>query len=103
MGLHIGGIITNCLPGAWMMFVNVPVGLLIALAAPRLLARSEGRPGRLDLPGALTVTGGATLLVYSLSRAAIHGWSDSVTVATLAISLLLLVTFVAIEARGGHP
>jgi predicted MFS family arabinose efflux permease len=85
------------------MFINVPIGLLIAFAAPRLLARSEGRPGRLDLPGAFTVTGGATLLVYSLSRAAIHGWSDSVTVATLAISLLLLVTFVAIESRGSHP
>jgi EmrB/QacA subfamily drug resistance transporter len=103
IGLLIGGIITNYFSWRWIMFVNVPVGLLIAFAAPRLLARSEGRPGRLDLPGALTVTGGASLLVYSLSRAAIHGWSDSVTVATLVVSLLLLVTFVAIEARGGYP
>ena len=103
IGLLIGGIITNYFSWRWIMFINVPIGLLIAFAAPRLLARSEGRPGRLDLPGAVTVTGGATLLVYSLSRAAIHGWSDSVTVATLAISLLLLVTFVAIESRGSHP
>lgn len=50
-----------------------------------------------------TVTGGSTLLVYGLSRAATHGWSDSMTVATLAISLLLLVTFVVIESRGSHP
>src|SRR5712664_545439 len=103
IGLLIGGIITNYFSWRWIMFVNVPVGLLIAFAAPRLLARSEGRPGRLDLPGALTVTAGATLLVYGLSRAAIHGWSDGVTVATLAVSLLLLVTFVAIESRGSHP
>lgn len=103
VGLLLGGIITNYFSWRWIMFVNVPVGLLIAFAAPRLLDRSEGRPGRLDLPGALTVTGGSTLLVYGLSRAATHGWSDSMTVATLAISLLLLVTFVAIESRGSHP
>ncbi|HEV2026905.1 MAG TPA: MFS transporter, partial [Candidatus Dormibacteraeota bacterium] len=103
IGLLIGGIITNYFSWRWIMFINVPIGLLIAFAAPRLLARSEGRPGRLDLPGALTVTGGSTLLVYSLSHAAIHGWSNNVTVATLAISLLLLVTFVALESRGSHP
>jgi EmrB/QacA subfamily drug resistance transporter len=103
VGLLISGIITNYFSWRWIMFVNVPVGLLIALAAPRLLHGSEGRPGRLDLPGALTVTGGSTLLVYGLSRIATHGWSDSVTVATLAICLLLLITFVVIESRGSHP
>ncbi len=103
VGLLLGGIITNYLSWRWIMFVNVPIGLLLAFAAPRVLAGSEGRPGRLDLPGALTVSAGATLLVYGLSRAAIHGWSDGVTVATLAVSLMLLVTFVAIEGRGRHP
>jgi len=103
IGLLIGGVITNYFSWRWIMFVNVPIGLLIAFAAPRVLARSAGRPGRLDLPGAVTVTGGTSLLVYGLSRAAIHGWGDSTTAATLAIALLLLAAFVAIESRGSHP
>src|SRR5467141_3513004 len=103
VGLLLGGIITNYFSWRWIMFVNVPIGLLLAFAAPRILVRSEGRPGRLDLPGALTVSAGAMLLVYGLSRAAVHGWTDSTTVATLAASLVLLVTFVGIEARGRFP
>src|SRR3984893_15239603 len=75
IGLLIGGIITNYFSWRWIMFINVPIGLLIAFSAPRLLAPGEGRPGRLDLPGAITVTGGATLLVYGLSRAPIPGRS----------------------------
>jgi EmrB/QacA subfamily drug resistance transporter len=103
VGLLLGGIITNYFSWRWIMFVNVPVGLLLAFAAPRVLVRSEGRPGRLDLPGAVTASAGATLLVYSLSSAAVHGWTDSVTVATLAISIALLILFVGLEYRGLHP
>ncbi len=81
----------------------MPVGILLALVAPRVLVAMKGRPGRLDLPGAVSVTAGATLLVYSVSRAATHGWSDSVTVATLVVALGLLVVFVAIEALSRQP
>jgi EmrB/QacA subfamily drug resistance transporter len=103
IGLLMGGIITNYFSWRWIMFVNVPIGLLLVFAAPRVLARSEGQPGRLDLPGAVTVTAGVSLLVYSLARVAIHDWSDSVTRATLTIALALLVAFVALESRGRHP
>jgi EmrB/QacA subfamily drug resistance transporter/deazaflavin-dependent oxidoreductase (nitroreductase family) len=103
VGLLMGGIITNYLSWRWIMFVNVPIGLLLAFAAPRALIRGEGKPGRLDLPGAVTVTAGVSLLVYGLARVATHDWSDSVTRATLAIAVALLVTFVALEARGRHP
>jgi EmrB/QacA subfamily drug resistance transporter/deazaflavin-dependent oxidoreductase (nitroreductase family) len=103
VGLLMGGIITNYLSWRWIMFVNVPIGLLLAFAAPRILIRGEGKPGRLDLPGAITVTAGVSLLVYGLARVATHDWSDSVTRATLAIAVVLLVAFVAIEARGAHP
>ncbi len=103
IGLLLGGIITNYFSWRWILFVNVPIGLLLALAAPRVLARSEGRAGRLDLPGALTVTAGATLLVYGLSRVATHDWTDRVTVTTLGIALALLVVFVLIESRGRQP
>jgi EmrB/QacA subfamily drug resistance transporter len=103
IGLLMGGIITNYLSWRWIMFVNVPIGLLLAFAAPRVLIRGEGKPGRLDLPGAITVTAGVSLLVYSLARVATHDWSDKVTRETLAIAVALLVTFVALEARGRHP
>jgi len=103
VGLLMGGIITNYLSWRWIMFVNVPIGLLLAFAAPRVLIRGEGKPGRLDLPGAVTVTAGISLLVYGLARVATHDWSDSVTRATLVIAIALLATFVALESRGRHP
>jgi len=103
VGLLMGGIITNYLSWRWIMFVNVPIGLLLAFAAPRVLIRGEGKPGRLDLPGAVTVTAGVSLLVYGLARVATHDWSDSITRASLAIAIALLVTFVALESRGRHP
>src|SRR5947209_15242982 len=56
LGLVLGGVITTYLSWRWILFVNVPVGTLLALAAPRVLAASRGRPGRLDLPGAVAVT-----------------------------------------------
>jgi len=103
VGLLLGGIITNYLSWRWIMFVNVPIGLLLALAAPRVLIRGEGKPGRLDLPGAVTVTAGISLLVYGLARVATHDWSDSVTRAALVIAIALLATFVLLESRGRHP
>jgi EmrB/QacA subfamily drug resistance transporter/deazaflavin-dependent oxidoreductase (nitroreductase family) len=103
VGLLMGGIITNYLSWRWIMFVNVPIGLLLAFAAPRVLIRGEGKPGRLDLPGAVTVTAGVSLLVYGLARVATHDWSDGVTRATLVIAIAMLAAFVGLEARGRHP
>src|ERR1700686_2783331 len=103
IGLLMGGIITNYFSWRWIMFVNVPIGLLLAFAAPRVLPISKGTPGRLDLPGAITVTAGVSLLVYGLARVATHEWSDGVTRATLAIAVALLVTFIALESRGRSP
>ena len=103
IGLLMGGIITNYLSWRWIMFVNVPIGLLLAIAAPMVLIRGEGRPGRLDLPGAATVTAGVSLLVYGLARVATHDWSDGLTRATLVSAVILLVGFVALESRGRQP
>src|SRR5919108_1575010 len=103
VGLLLGGILTTYVSWRWIFFVNVPVGTLLALVAPRLLVAGTARRGRLDLPGAVAVTAGATLLVYGLSRAATHGWSDGVTVAALALAALLLVGFVLIEASSPQP
>ena len=102
-GLVLGGLITTYLSWRWVLFVNVPIALLLAVAAPRMLAASEGRSGRLDLPGAVTGTGGLTLLVYGLSRAATHAWTDSLTVLALGAGAALMVVFLLVELRTDQP
>src|SRR6202165_1335653 len=68
LGLLLGGVLTNFATWRWVLFVNVPIGIVLAIAAPCVLAATPGRNGRLDLPGALTVTGGMVSLVYGLSH-----------------------------------
>jgi EmrB/QacA subfamily drug resistance transporter len=103
IGLLLGGVITTYLSWRWILFVNVPIGLVLALTAPRVLVATKGRPGRLDLPGATAVTAGSALLVYGLSETATHGWSDQRTLVPLAIAGVLLIAFVVIEAFSRQP
>src|SRR5258705_7138854 len=58
IGLIGGGLLTTYASWRWVMFVNVPIGAAVALAAPRVLAETPRRPGRVDLPRAITRTGG---------------------------------------------
>jgi predicted MFS family arabinose efflux permease len=67
-----------------------------------VLGTTPTRRGRLDLPGALSVTLGMAALVYGLSRAATTGWSDNLTVVPLILAVGLLVTFVVIESKSPH-
>jgi len=103
LGLILGGLITNYFSWRWVLFVNVPIGVMLALGAPRVLAATNGRPGRLDLPGAATVTAGMTLLVYGLSRAASSGWTNTLTVGPLVAGIVLLAAFIVIELRSQQP
>jgi EmrB/QacA subfamily drug resistance transporter len=107
-GLLLGGILTTYLSWRWVLFVNVPIGILVAAAAPRVLAESPRRPGRVDVAGAVTGTGGIALLVYGLSKAAtgpdgVSHWGDAQVLASLAASVVLLVAFVLIERRSSRP
>jgi EmrB/QacA subfamily drug resistance transporter len=107
-GLLLGGILTTYASWRWVLFVNVPIGILVAAAAPRVLAESPRRPGRIDVAGAVTGTGGVALLVYGLSKAAtgsdgVSHWGDAQVLASLAASVMLLVSFVLIEMRGSRP
>jgi EmrB/QacA subfamily drug resistance transporter len=107
-GLLLGGILTTYLSWRWVLFVNVPIGILVAAAAPRVLTESPRRPGQIDVAGAVTGTGGVALLVYGLSKAAtgpdgVSHWGDAQVVASLAASVVLLVSFVLIERRSARP
>ena len=69
VGLILGGALTE-VNWRWTFFINVPIGLLVALLAPRHLTESERQTGRFDLPGAFTGTLGLVGIVYGLTHAA---------------------------------
>jgi len=103
IGLLAGGMLTSWLSWRWVLFVNVPFGIAIALLAPLYINDSERRPGHFDLPGALTGTCGMVSLVYGFIRASESGWTDTWTLGSFALAVLLLTTFVLIEARSVQP
>jgi len=104
-GVLLGGALTSSFSWSWVFFINVPVGLLVLILSPRLLRESHaGLTHRsLDLPGAVSVTGGLMLLVYTMTRAVQHGWGNAATITLLAVSAALIVAFVAIELRSHAP
>jgi EmrB/QacA subfamily drug resistance transporter len=104
-GVLLGGVLTSGLNWRWVLFVNVPIGLLCSFLAPRLLleSRAEVQTRSFDLPGAVTVTAGLSLLVYALVDAVNVGWGSTATLAKIAGALVLLAVFVAIEMRQRAP
>src|SRR4029450_5449248 len=103
IGLLAGGILTSWLSWRWVLFVNVPIGIVLASLAPLYITESERRPGTFDLGGALTSTAGMTALVYGFIRAAQEGWSDPGTVGSFAAAAILLAVFLSIETRIRQP
>ena len=104
-GLVLGGFITEGLGWEWVFFVNVPVGVAgIALSFVLLEAdRGERAPPRLDAWGAVTVTAGLFLLVYGLTRAGEAGFGSPVTLAAMALALILLSAFLFVERSVADP
>jgi EmrB/QacA subfamily drug resistance transporter len=104
-GVLLGGVLTSGLSWRWVLFVNVPIGVLCALLAPRVLAesRADAETRNFDIPGAVTVTAGLALLVYALVNAVTAGWGSTETVLLIASAIVLLATFLAIERRSRAP
>jgi len=104
-GVLLGGIITQYLTWRWNFFVNVPVGLFVIIASLRVLGKheSEAEHNNLDLSGAISVTAGLMVLVYTLVKAPTYGWLNHRTLEYFAVSLVLLVFFVTNEMRAKHP
>ena len=103
LGLLLGGVLTSWLSWRWVLFVNVPIGVLLASVAPLYINESERRPGRFDLGGALTSTAGMAALVYGFIRAAQEGWSDPGTIGSFVAAAVLLAVFYSIETRTRQP
>ncbi|WP_406472750.1 MFS transporter [Streptomyces sp. NBC_01615] len=103
IGLLAGGMLTEWLDWRWVLFVNVPIGVLIAVLTPMYISESERHPGRFDIAGALTSTAGMASLVYGFIRASEDGWRDSVTIGSFGAAVVLLVAFGVIETRAKEP
>jgi EmrB/QacA subfamily drug resistance transporter len=104
VGVLLGGILTKYAGWEWIFYVNVPVGVIAFLLAPRFVRESKAeRESSTDLAGAVTVTTGLALLVYATSKAPDHGWGSAWTLSRLAVAVALLVVFVVIESRAKDP
>jgi EmrB/QacA subfamily drug resistance transporter len=105
LGVVAGGILTAWAGWRWVMFVNVPIGMALmagVAASLRPQARSAVRQ-RLDLGGALCITGAIGMLIYASGRALADGWMAHGVPAMLAAALALGLLFVAVEARTAQP
>ena len=102
VGLLLGGLLTDVLDWRWVFFVNIPIGLAV-LAGTRSLVEAERHPGRLDVPGAVTGTGGLISLVYGITRGGEHGWTGGLTLGCFAVAAVLLTAFLFLQARTPDP
>jgi EmrB/QacA subfamily drug resistance transporter len=105
IGLLLGGVLTQGISWNWIFFVNVPIGIAVAVLAARLVAseRGIGLDKGADVGGALLVTGALMLGVYTIVEAIDYGWASLHTLGLGAVSLLLLGAFVARQATAEKP
>jgi MFS family permease len=103
VGLLLGGMLTTW--GSWrlVMYINVPIGAVAAIAAARLLNESPRVQGKFDIPGAITSVTGMGSLVFGFINASEHGWSNGGTIGVFVAAVVLLSAFVFIEARSDFP
>jgi EmrB/QacA subfamily drug resistance transporter len=105
IGLLAGGVLTQAISWHWIFFVNLPIGVATALLALRLIGRDRGigLAQGADILGALLVTAGLMLGVYTIVGAAEHGWASARTLGLGALSIALLAGFVLRQARARTP
>ncbi len=103
VGLILGGLLTQVASWRWVLFVNVPVGLVVLALARRSLAETPSRNGHFDVLGAVTSTVGVTSLAYGFVRAASNGWGEMLTLGAFALGVVLVGLFVTLERRAPEP
>jgi EmrB/QacA subfamily drug resistance transporter len=103
-GVLLGGVLTEYFGWEWVLWVNVPIGIAAAVLAPRLLPESRNEGARhFDIAGAVSVTAGLSLFVYTMVDANNAGWLSGQTLGLGAASLALIAAFAAIELRSKAP
>ncbi len=104
-GVLAGGVLTDLLSWRWILFINIPIGLLVIAVARFAVveSRSEGERPTLDWAGALTVTGGLVAVVYGIVSTDAHSWGSPLVLGYLGVGVVLLALFLVIETRHRHP
>ena len=104
-GVFLGGLLTQYFGWQWCFFVNVPICVLAVIGILKYIPAhiQESKDKHLDLPGAVSVTGGLMSLVYALTLASSLGWTAQSTVTAFALSILLIGLFVFNENKAKHP
>jgi EmrB/QacA subfamily drug resistance transporter len=105
IGLLAGGILTQAISWHWIFFVNIPIGAGVALLAVRLVENRDGiglKAGA-DIPGAILVTTGLMLGVYTILEAGDKGWGSAQTLGLGAAAIALITAFVVRQARIENP
>lgn len=105
VGLLLGGVLTDLASWRWIFFVNVPVGMALAVATVRFVpeSRAELTHRTFDLPGAVSVTTGLVVLVFAIVKSNSYGWGSPKTIGLLAAGVVLLAGFLALERRSPQP
>jgi EmrB/QacA subfamily drug resistance transporter len=104
IGLIAGGALTEFFSWRWCLGVNTPIAIIAAILAFKFVHESKADGDKTyDVPGVVTATAGLFSLTYGFNEAATKGWSATSTLSFLAISILLLISFVAIESKVANP
>jgi EmrB/QacA subfamily drug resistance transporter len=106
VGALLGGILTGLVSWRWIFFINVPIGLVAGIAALMYLRemRNKDATAKLDVTGAVLVTGGLAAVIYSVVNTTTHAWASSFTLSWLVAGLVLIAAFLYWEARvASHP
>ena len=106
LGVLLGGVLTDSLSWHWIFLVNVPIGVVVCVLCLRLLPATPaatGPGGRVDVPGALTVTAALMVATYAIVNGNDNGWTSFETLGLLALAVALLAVFLTIEARVSEP
>ncbi|MGH2602290.1 MAG: DHA2 family efflux MFS transporter permease subunit, partial [Dehalococcoidia bacterium] len=105
IGLLAGGVLTQAISWHWIFFVNIPIGIVVAALAVRLVTsdRGIGLSEGADVIGALLITGALMLGVYTIVKAADYGWGSAHTIGLGAVAIALLTGFLVRQAYAAKP
>ncbi|HEY3943445.1 MAG TPA: MFS transporter [Acidimicrobiales bacterium] len=104
-GSILGGVLTAEASWRWVLFINLPIGIVVLVFALRYLTelRREQRTERLDVAGAVAVTAGLGVLIYAIVGTDTHSWGSATTLGTLGVAVVLLVAFALVERAASAP
>ena len=105
IGVLAGGVLTDVLNWHWIFLVNVPVGIAVMVLSLLVIpgGRGQAQETKLDIGGAVTVTGSLMLAVYAIVNGNEVGWTTARTLGLLAAAAVLFGVFLWIEARATSP